>query len=711
MEEEKMQGRGMQEEQKTTKSILDVIPEKEYFKGLFWEGTFNDYLDIVVKEPKVTRTSWQRLFDALMYHKTEKKELFREEVIHYSFFDDPFDGRDQLFGLEDAQMRLVKILDAGAKGYGQDKRILLLVGPVGSAKSSIVRLLRKGFEAYTRTEKGKLYAPYWYVKPDDEDGKRILGKVTMGEENKVYCPLQEEPLALLPKEEGIRDNVLSEINKKNSGDFRVNIDAEACPLCRFYFMQFLRRYEGDWRKVFDEHVGGYRLLISEKDKVGIATFQPKDEKSQDATELTGDINYKKLAEYGAEDDPRAFNFRYGAFLQANRGILEVIEILKLNVEFLYDFLGASQEKNVKPKGFSQIDVDLVIVGHTNEPEYRRLKENERMEAFRDRTIEISVPYVLRLQDEVKIYDRDYGPKRVLTKHIAPHTIEIAAIWAILTRLGVPTKADLTLIEKLKLYDGKTLPKYTQEVVRELREEAKREALEGISPRYIQDKLSNILVSEEAPKCANFFHLLKEMEEGLGHHALITQETQKENYKKLHSLAKEELDEILKQEVQTAMIADPSALQRLCANYIDNVKAFVQGEKVRNKLTGEWENPDEKLMHSVEEKIDIPESQKQDFRREIMNHIAALSLDGKKFEWNSNERLRKALEKKLFEERKDTYKITSAVSTVMDEETQRKVDEIKSRMISDFGYCENCARVAIEYVASIWARGEAEEKER
>jgi len=710
MEEKKMQGKGMQEKQKKTKSILDVIPEKEYFRGLFWEGTFNDYLDIVVKEPKVTRTSWQRLFDALMYHKTEKKELFREEVIHYNFFDDPFDGRDRLFGLEEAQMKLVKILDAGARGYGQEKRILLLVGPVGSAKSSIVRLLRKGFEAYTRTEEGKLYAPYWYVKPDDEDGKRILGKVAMGEENKVYCPVQEEPLALLPKEEGIRDNVISEINKKISGDFRVNIDTEACPLCRFYFMQFLRRYAGDWRKVFEEHVGGYRLLISEKDKVGIATFQPKDEKSQDAAELTGDINYKKLAEYGAEDDPRAFNFRYGAFLQANRGILEVIEILKLNVEFLYDFLGASQEKNVKPKGFSQIDVDLVIVGHTNEPEYRRLKENERMEAFRDRTLEISVPYVLRLQDEIKIYERDYGPKRVLTKHIAPHTIEIAAIWAILTRLGLPTKADLTLIEKLKLYDGKTLPKYTQEVVRELREEAKREALEGISPRYIQDKLSNILVSEEAPKCANFFHLLKEMEEGLAHHALITQETEKENYKKLHSLAKEELDEILKQEVQTAMIADPSALQRLCANYIDNVNAFVQGEKVRNKLTGEWEYPDEKLMQSVEEKIDIPESQKQDFRREIMNHIAALSLDGKKFEWNSNERLRKALEKKLFEERKDTYKITSAVSTVIDEETQSKVDEIKSRMISDFGYCEDCARVAIEYVASIWARGEVEEKE-
>jgi len=160
-----------------------------------------------------------------------------------------------------------------------------------------------------------------------------------------------------------------------------------------------------------------------------------------------------------------------------------------------------------------------------------------------------------------------------------------------------------------------------------------------------------------------------------------------------------------------MIADPSALQRLCANYIDNVRAFVQGEKVRNKLTGDWERPDEKLMQSVEEKIDIPGSQKQDFRREIMNHIAALSLDGKKFKWNSNERLRKALEKKLFEERKDTYKITSAVSTVMDEETQSKVDEIKSRMISDFGYCEDCARVAIEYVASIWARGEAEEEER
>ena len=221
------------------------------------------------------------------------------------------------------------------------------------------------------------------------------------------------------------------------------------------FNERMARYDGDWSKVLGD-IRVRRLILSEQDRVGIGTFQPKDEKNQDATELTGDINYRKIAEYGTESDPRAFNFD-GEFNIANRGIIEFIEVLKLDVAFLYDLLGASQEHKIKPKKFAQTDIDEVIIGHTNEPEYKKLQSNEFMEALRDRTVKIDVPYVTRLSDEIHIYQKDYNSRKVRGKKIAPHTLEVAAMWAILTRLEEPKNAGLTLLQKLKLYNGKTLP--------------------------------------------------------------------------------------------------------------------------------------------------------------------------------------------------------------------------------------------------------------
>ena len=209
----------------------------------------------------------------------------------------------------------------------------------------------------------------------------------------------------------------------------------------------MQKYSGDLKKVLD-HVRVYRLVLSEQDRVGVGTFQPKDEKNQDSTELTGDINYRKIALYGSDSDPRAFNFD-GEFNVANRGLIEFVEVLKLDVAFLYDLLCASQEHVIKPKKFPQTHIDEVIIGHTNEPEYKKLQNNEFMEALRDRTVKIDVPYITRLSDEVKIYEKDYGPDRVQGKHIAPHTLEMAAMWAVLTRLKEPKKANLTLLQKLK----------------------------------------------------------------------------------------------------------------------------------------------------------------------------------------------------------------------------------------------------------------------
>src|SRR6185503_16090029 len=495
-----------------------------------------------------------------------------------------------------------------------------------------------------------------------------------------------------------------------AAEYRLNVVGDLCPFCRWHFAQLLERHAGDWQKLA-QHVRVRRLILSEKDRLGIGTFQPKDEKNQDSTELTGDINYRKIAQFGSDSDPRAFNFD-GELNIANRGVCEFIEVLKLDVAFLYDLLGASQEHLIQPKKFAQTHIDEVILGHTNEPEYKRLQSNEMMEAFRDRTIKIDVPYNVKLDDEIKIYLKDFGPNRVKGVHIAPHTIEVAAMWAVLTRLAEPKKAGITKLQKLKLYNGKSIPGFTEDSIKELKEEAPREGMQGISPRYIQDKISNSLVSSQAQldKAINPFMVMNELEGGLTHHSLITDEELKKEYKELLAVVREEYEDILKAEVQRAISADEDAIKRLATNYIESVRAYTQHERVRNRYTGRDEDPDERLMRSIEEKIDIPESRKDDFRQEIMNYIGALALDGKKFEYNTNARLLKALELKLFEDQRDTIKLKNLVSSVVDDETQQKIDVVKQRLIKYFGYNETSATDVLNYVASIFARGASTQEE-
>jgi serine protein kinase len=673
------------------RSILSVIRDRQdldRFRRQNWEGSFEEYLEIVHDKPAVTRNAFQRIYDMVMEYGTSNYEACRERRTHYRFFDDPDDGgRDAVFGLDETLEQLVNAFKSAARGYGTEKRVLLLHGPVGSSKSTIARLLKKGLEKYSLSDQGALYTMGWVNSPDHEPH---------------WCPMNEEPLHLVPEE--FRGEVQSALNAgRDPLAHHVVIKGELCPFCRYEYTERLRKYDGDWTSVIKE-IRVRRLLLSEKDRVGIGTFQPKDEKNQDSTELTGDINYRRIAEFGSDSDPRAFNFD-GEFNIANRGIIEFIEVLKLDVAFLYDLLGASQEHKVKPKKFAQTDIDEVILGHTNEPEYRRLQSNEFMEALRDRTVKIDVPYVTKLSDEIKIYEKDYNNQRVRGKHIAPHTIEMAAMWAILTRLEEPKNASLTLMQKLKLYNGKSLPGFTEENIKELREEATSEGMNGISPRYVQDKISNALVAHPEAHSVNPFMVLNELDAGLKHHSLINSDDLRQRYRDLIDVVKEEYENVVKNEVQRAIAADEDALKRLCGNYIDNVKAYTQREKVKNKFTGQYDEPDERLMRSIEEKIDIPESRKDDFRREIMNYIGALSIDGKTFDYKTNERLNKALELKLFEDQKDTIKLTSLVSNVVDADTQAKIDVVKGRLIRDYGYDDESATDVLNYVASIFARGD------
>ncbi len=655
--------------------------------ALAWQGRFSDYLELLEAHPLAARNAWQRLLDMIESHGCEEPER-RGGWRRWRLFEDPFDsGRDAVFGLDEPLARLVRTVRAGARGLGPEKRILLLHGPVGSAKSTIARLLKRGLEHYSRTPEGALYTFTWNI-----DGERIPS------------PMNQDPLLLVPI--GARAELEDRLNGAHGRDYQLRIQGELDPVSRYWYRELMRRHDGDWAKVV-EHVEVRRLLLSEADRVGIGTFQPKDEKNQDSTELTGDLNYRKIAEYGSDSDPRAFNFD-GEFNVANRGLLEFVEVLKLDVAFLYDLLGASQEHSIKPKKFAQTSIDEVIIGHTNEPEYRKLQSNELMEAFRDRTIKIDVPYNLALSDELSIYERQFGPARLGSERLTPHTLEIAALWSVMTRLQDPTHPSLTLLQKARLYDGRDVPGFGPEQVREMRELCPREGMEGISPRYVQDRIAAALVADGDD--VSPLRVLDALRDGLDHHSLISNEEVRKRYQQLLGLAREEYDEIVKHEVQLAVAADEDAIDRLCAKYVDNVKAYTTREKTID-AHGRQHEPDERLMRSIEEKAGIPDSRRDDFRHEVMNYIAALHIEGKTFDYRKNTRLRRALELKLFEDQRDAVQLTSLVSSVVDPHTQARIDAIRDRLVLRFGYSPAAADEVLHHVSELFARGEPKDAPR
>ncbi|PKN63324.1 MAG: serine protein kinase [Deltaproteobacteria bacterium HGW-Deltaproteobacteria-15] len=677
---------------------------KDKFKLL----TFDQYLGVILKNPEVTRNSFQRLHDMVMSYGQSEYSRYGKKHVHYNFFDDPFSVGKAIFGLDWSIMTFMNVLKSAALGYGQEKRILLLVGPVGSSKSSMVDLLKLGLEDYSKRDEGRLYGTVWYAEKGTNDVvRRSLGFLNEFDEE-VECEMHCDPINLLRLiyEEGIvSDDPLRELNKNIHSDYRVRSWCYPCPKCDDSFSRLLKHYRGNWQEIIRNHVRVRRIIISDKRRVCIGTLQPKHEKDQDATELTGDVNYRAVAEYGRESDPRAFNFE-GEFQKANRGIMEFIEGLKLDVAFLYDLLEASQAHRIKARKLGHMDIDEVIIAHTNPPDLKKLEKNELMLALKDRTTQIPVPYVIRLEDEKKIYERDYR-QETIKSHIAPHTIEVAAMWSVLTHIEPPKEAGMDIVQKMKLYNGQELENWSLEVCKKLREEHPDEGFTGISPRYIQDKFSNAVINSEH-RCVNPFTLMYELRDGLKLHSSIST-TEREKCMEMLGVVEREFDEMIREEVQEAILGDEQAIQKLCANYIDNVKAFTRGEKVTNRFTGKDDEPDERLMRSVEEKVDITENKKDDWRREIMNHIGALAMEGEKFRAESNEKLHKALRRKLFEDQKDTMKLSSLVETVKDEDTERKINEVKNRLIKTYGYCDECATGVLTYVGGLFARQEEEHR--
>lgn len=631
---------------------MDLVSRLERFRTeeqqLAWEGTFADYFQLVTEDHRLARLSHARIYDMIMNSGTDTG---RNGEPTYNFFT------SELYGLDKTLQQLVDYFHSAAKRLEVRKRILLLMGPVGGGKSTIVTMLKRGLEKYTRMDDGGIFA--------------IKG-----------CPMHEEPLHLIPEE------LRPEIEK----EFGIYIEGDLCPACR----QALKdEYNGRM-----EDVKVQRIAFSEKNRVGIGTFSPSDPKSQDISELTGSIDLSTIGQYGVESDPRAYRFD-GELNVANRGLMEFIEMLKSDEKFLYGLLTLSQEQNIKTGRFAMIYADEVIMSHTNENEYNSFVANKKSEALQDRIIVIKVPYNLRVSEEVKIYEKLVSQSDLRGVHIAPHTLNIASVFAILSRLQESKKAGMSLMKKLKLYDGEDVENFSQKDVRELREEAPREGMEGISPRYVINRLSTALVRDNV-SCINALDALRALRDGFDQHTNITKE-ERDRYLNLIAETRKEYDEIAKREVQKAFVYSfEESAKTLLNNYLDNVEAFCNAQKIKDPITEEEVEPDEKLMRSIEEQIGITENAKKAFREEILIRLSTLARKSQKFEYSSHERLRDAIEKKLFADLRDIVKITTSSKTP-DAEHLRRINDVVDRLISNHGYCPICANELLKYVGTLLNR--------
>ena len=620
---------------------------------LVWEGTFREYFELVTANPRLASLSHARICDMILAPGVEKlAEGTRDEVTRYKFFS------DELYGIEEPIARIVEYFKSAAQRLEVRKRILLLMGPVGGGKSTIVTMLKRGLERWTRADAGALYG----IKD---------------------CPMHEEPLHLIPVE------LRPEIERH----YGIYIEGELCPQCRY---NLEHSYHGKHEDVMIK-----RILFSEKDRIGIGTFAPSDPKSQDITELTGSIDLSTIGEIGVESDPRAYRFD-GELNIANRGIMEFIEILKSDEKFLYSLLTLSQEQNIKTGRFAMIYADEVIMSHTNENEYNTFVGNKKSEALQDRIIMIKVPYNLKVTQEERIYDKLLKQSDALRNiHIAPNTLKIAAMFAVMTRLEEPKKANVDIVKKMKLYDGEDVEGFKSKDVRELQEETVREGMDGISPRYVINRLSNALVKDNIA-CINPINALRAIKDGFDQHTGISAQ-EKERYLNLISQARREYDSVAKIEVQRAFVYSFEEMARnMCNAYLDNVEAYCNKEKIKDPITEEEMEPDERLMRSIEEQIGISENAKNTFRQEILIRISSYSRKGKAFEYNSHERLKEAIEKKIFTDLKDVVKITTS-SRTPDADQLRRINEVIDRLIKDHGYCPVCANELLNYVGALLSR--------
>lgn len=640
-----------------------IISQKKARKLHGWEGNILDYLEKVHENPDIATFAPGRIYNMIMKHgiesvSVEQKLAGYDDLVTYNFF------KDKIFGLEShmAIHDIMKFLRASARRTETGKRILIMVGPVASGKSTIAALIKKGLER------------------DDTPMFAIKG-----------CPINEEPLHVIPEED----------RPYWEEKLGVKIEGHLCPHCR---QQLAEDYTKDG--IFEwENIPVVTVNPSEQDRTAIGTFQPSDPKSQDITELIGRVNMAKMTRFG-ETDPRAYQFD-GELQVANRGMIEYIEILKADIKFHYVLISAAQEQVIKAPGFPQMTLDALILSHTNQTEYDAFKADKKNEALHDRMYKVIVPWNLSVSEEVKIYQKMIAESDFRNIHIAPGTLELAAQFAVLSRLKKNTKVS-NLVEKMKLYDGKTSNDFKKEEydVKKIREEGRRNGEgmdQGISPRFIINALNVALASKEDKKCINPIDVIRALRQNFDHHTGIDEQDVVSLVNLLtgekDSIASE-FKEFAKKEVNMAFLyAYEDQATELFNRYMLNVGAYCRKEKVEDSVTGEYSSPDEKLMRSLEELIGVPSNSKDEFRNGVFVHKSGCLERGQEFTYESYAPLREAIEKKLMSDLRNVVNL-SIVNTTSTNPKRQKARDRAFRTLLDKGYCEHCANMLLSFVGEI-----------
>lgn len=618
-------------------------------RELAWEGSVAEYLELVKANPAITRLAHQRLYDAIRQAGVDQTA----EGPRWRFFDPVLVGTDGPIRL------LMEYLAGAAQGLDVRRRILLLIGPPGAGKSTIVATLKRLVAEYSRTEAGALYGI-------------------------VDCPIHEEALHLIPQH--LRDAV--------QADLGVIIEGTLCPRCQ-------QRYDAEGPDGFRVE----RLLLSEEQRIGIGTFVPGNEKDLSLDHLVGSLDFAKIAEYGSESDPRAFRFD-GELEVANRGLMEQAEWLKLPQTYQYELLSLAMERQIKLPRYAMLYLDEVVVAHSNLAEYEKFVADKSNEAMQNRVFVVHMPYVLKVQDETAIYQRMLAAGAVGQTHVAPHTLALAAQFAVLTRLKPAQDKSIDLLLKSRLYDGETIADVTDASVRALKEEHPDEGMTGLSPRDTMNVLTHALGESTVP-CVNPIDYLRALKDWIDHGRFLQATRDAGALHQFRTWVREECDRRVREDVQQAFIhAFEASANTLLDAYLTHAEAWGLKEKVPDPITGELRDPDTRFLRQIEEQIHVSEVSAAAFREEILRKAGALARRGERFRWDTHPRLKEAISQKLFEDAKQLM-VGTLTTRTPDPEQQEKLAEVQTRL-QERGYCAHCARAALEYVGWLMQRSDAKE---
>lgn len=621
-------------------------------KGRYWEGNFREFLEEVVSEQpaQVARTSHQYIWDMLRWYRKEKEGAAEGEETPTQLFS------NELFGIDSALARVVDYFKGASAGSEVGRRLLLLLGPPSGGKSTLVILLKRGLEEYSRTENGALYA--------------LKG-----------CPVHESPLHLVP-------HTLRGEFRENYG---VDIQGELCPYCR-------TRLENEFADDFMQFPVE-RIFLAEATRTGVGTYAPHDPTTADIADLVGSVDLSKVADYGDEGDPRAWSWS-GAVYAASRGLLEMIEILKVKREFLYLLLTLTQEKNVKVARFPLIYLDETIVAHTNLAEFNKFLQEKENEALLDRMVIVQVPYTLSYKEEARIYQKLISTASAFRDvHLDPHALRITAVFAILTRLQRGEREDLDLSKKVRLYAGEVVEGISENEVERIRRETPDEGLTGVSPRFVINAISNAITRSEVSSLTSMEVLLA-LKDAIESDARMETKQKRFWIDFLVTARKDFYNRWVKEDVHKALFASfEEEAQTLLDKYLDEVEASLDQREVEDPITGERRQPDERFMRQVEEKIHISDSGKSSFRQEVVRKAMVAFKRGESFTLDSHARLHEAIKQYLFEERRDVLRLVTS-SARPDEDAQQKISAVEERLIEDYGYDRHSAREALNYVTTL-----------